>query len=902
MRRTLLCISFSKPVIVMMIMATLIFISCRYEQINIQELDKLLETPTSFRDLSHHVTVQFSLEEHRLEAEDVIQIERLRDEWATIIFLLDSRLSVHKLKVNEKDIKLKAEHFYVMSQYQMTKIIIPEGELPQNERMVTLAFKYGGSIWNNDDEYQGGFITNNVGTEGIYNVQSYGLRPTIFGTSPDNLLTITLPRDWKLACIGQKREININDKTITYQLDFGPCDMSFAAADYITKSTVIGDSIPLSVFFTSQDSVRISEIIETSENVLAHFSERFGKYPYEELIVAEVISGKEGGGVAGEGLVLLSEDYFRNTPISALLSHELSHNWWGSYIKPKNWLADMWLTEGLATYSNALYDEWESGPMAQQGSLRGFENSYRLIPNYFENHFWASLLQNEPAIISFDPTGKTLHPIIYDKGAFVFHMLRRLVGDKMFFEIFREYVKTYGGGKASISDFKEVCSKVSGQDLNWFFSQWVEQPGAPKLALEDVQVKVNPDSTETCISGYLVQQGKKIFKFPVELVLETDIGKMQHTFWTEQKKQKFDLMAKTGKVFSLVVDPDNNLLDLKDVEEYVITSSPVRHIHNTGTGLWGHTTPTLKLSLNLGEKEGIRFYNILGIVVDRTGNIFVLDIRYDEKYRLVDKVFYKFDKFGKHLLSIRENLDNPCDLAIDSEGNIYILEDEKQKVFKYSHSGNYLEALDIKTRYARQLCIDNNKNLYVYIRPFFEGLGNELVQKYDQQGNLLSMFVKTKRHEDSFTEKDLNKVTLCTTTDGMFVGYWYAYEVRKYDNTGNLVFTFDRQLPWKIPRLISAIKNPDGRGYKVGHLTPQTILSSVCDRDGNLYLLLGGENWDYEKPEANQIIDVFNKDGLYLGEMETAQGGFYHIYIDPDKNIYLAGSNRVCRYSMREQE
>lgn len=901
MRRTLLCFASPKAIFVLMIMTTLIIISCRSEQISIQELDKLLETPINYRDLSHHVTAQFSLEDHGLEAEDVIQLERLQDEWATIIFLLDSRLSVYKLKVNEKDIKFKMEHFYVMSQYQIAKIIIPDGELPRNERKVTLVFKYGGTLWNNDDKYQGGLITNNVATEGIYNVQNFNLRPTIFGTSPDNLLTLSLPRDWKLACNGQKEEININGETIAYRIDFGPWDMSFAAADYVTTSTIIGDRIPLSVFFTPQDSVRVSEISETSEKVLMYFSERFGTYPYEELIIAEVISGKEGGGVAGEGMVFLSEDYFRNTPTSILLSHELSHNWWGSHIKPKNWLADMWLAEGLATYSQALYGEWEGGPWLIQNYLGGFEGVYRRIPNYLDRHFWISLFEKEPAITFFDPTGRTMSPIIYNKGAFVFHMLRRVVGDSTFFEILREYAKTYGGGKASISDFEQVCSKVSGQDLNWFVEQWVERPGAPKLALEDVQVKVNPDSTETSVSGYLVQQGKKIFKFPVEIALDTDAGEIRHTVWMEKNKQKFIIKANTGKVFSLLIDPDNNLLDLRKVEEYVITPPTVKHIRNTGTGLWGHATPTLKLSLSLGENEGIHFYNILGIVVDRGGNIFVLDIRYDEKYRLIDKVLYKFDRFGRHLLSMREKLGSPRAVAIDNEDCIYILEN-KQKVFKYSNLGNYLFALDIKLKEAQGLSIDKKNDIYVYPNPFFDRLGKELVHKYDQNGKLLSMFVKRKNHEDLYTENDLNRYTLCATVDGIFVSYRYAYEVRKYNFSGSLLFTFDRQLPWKIPNLISAIKNPDGRGYHVGGLTPSTIISSACDRDGNLYLLLGGENWDYEKPEGNQIIDVFNKDGLYLGKMETGQGGFYHIYIDPDKNIYLAGSNRVCRYFMREQE
>jgi len=177
------------------------------------------------------------------------------------------------------------------------------------------------------------------------------------------------------------------------------------------------------------------------------FAKTFGEYPFmdekygiaEFLWQAGAMEHQTITGVASN--IITGSNYFED-----VLIHELAHHWWGDAVGPKSW-KDIWLNEGFSTYSEALYYEFKSGKSALQSTM---------ISNY-RDHFPGRL--SSPGSFLFTNT-------VYNKGAWVLHMLRRETGDSLFFKILKNYYETYKYKNASTKDFQQVCEQISGKDFD----------------------------------------------------------------------------------------------------------------------------------------------------------------------------------------------------------------------------------------------------------------------------------------------------------------------------------------------------------------------------------------------------------------------------------------------------
>ncbi|MBT8382974.1 MAG: M1 family metallopeptidase [Ignavibacteria bacterium] len=233
-------------------------------------------------------------------------------------------------------------------------------------------------------------------------------------------------------------------------------------------------------------------------NILNFFAKTFGEYPFieEKYGVAEflwssgamenqTITGVASSLIGGKNLFL---DFY---------IHELAHHWWGNAIGPKSW-KDIWLNEGFSSYSEALYFEHKSGSSALQSTMRD---------KYFME-FSGTLA--EPGSYLFTNT-------VYDKGAWLLHMLRWEVGDSSFFEILREYYEKYKYSNASTEDFINICENVSAKNLQKFFHQWLEGEGQIELEYA-ISFKEENGSINTTIEIEQVQEDYEYYEFPLEIV------------------------------------------------------------------------------------------------------------------------------------------------------------------------------------------------------------------------------------------------------------------------------------------------------------------------------------------------------------------------------------------------
>ena len=196
-----------------------------------------------------------------------------------------------------------------------------------------------------------------------------------------------------------------------------------------------------------------------TRDMLAFFNQVFSDYPFKKEKYGHA-QFAWGGGM--EHQTITSIGGFSD----GLISHELAHQWFGDLITMKSW-QDIWLNEGFASYSEALYFEHRDGKAAYR--------NYMASMDY--NHSGSVFVRDTTSV------GSIFSGTVYDKGAWVLHMLRHVIDDSTFFRLLRNYVTDprYRFGTASTDDFKNLAEGLSGKELDWFFEQWVYRAGRPSL-------------------------------------------------------------------------------------------------------------------------------------------------------------------------------------------------------------------------------------------------------------------------------------------------------------------------------------------------------------------------------------------------------------------------------------
>ena len=270
---------------------------------------------------------------------------------------------------------------------------------------------------------------------------------------------------------------------------------------------------------------------------IEYFSELFGEYPFikEKYGVAEFLwklGAMEHQSITGIGKNFITGHNF----FTGMLVHELAHQWWGDAVTLKSW-KDIWLNEGFATYSEALYWEKESGKSALKSTM----NSYL-------TNFNKSTLYNPKEIF-----GK----LVYNKGAWVLHMLRKEVGDYNFFTILKEYYRTFKYENASTYDFINIAEEISGKDLTQFFRQWVfEGKGIIKIEYRFFMTETNNNKKFINIIIKQTQQEYKSYKFPLDIKFFFKDGTTKISEMIIQEENMVLTIPVKKNVKKIILDPD----------------------------------------------------------------------------------------------------------------------------------------------------------------------------------------------------------------------------------------------------------------------------------------------------------------------------------------------------------
>lgn len=313
---------------------------------------------------------------------------------------------------------------------------------------------------------------------------------------------------------------------------------------------------PLSYYVPQRDRAYASKGFSTAAPALAFFNETVGPYPYERL--ALIVGATRFGGMENSSAIVFTSTLFDLRPnekmsnrfgvpsrIESLVAHEIAHQWFGDSVTASTW-ADIWLSEGFATYFAGLFIEKHEGESAFHDYMRGAAQRYFA----YEKQRNAPIHDTQTEDLM-----KLLNENNYEKGAWVLHMLRNRLGDKAFFDGLRSYYSTHREGTATTEDLRRELEKTSGKSLKEFFARWIYGSGHPRYQVLWTTGN-RPDSVNVTVNQ--LQDGAP-FLDPLPIEIMADGGSVKKIVYPKSKTTTLTVALK-GKPTSVRLDPDETIL------------------------------------------------------------------------------------------------------------------------------------------------------------------------------------------------------------------------------------------------------------------------------------------------------------------------------------------------------
>jgi aminopeptidase N len=226
-------------------------------------------------------------------------------------------------------------------------------------------------------------------------------------------------------------------------------------------------------------------------------------------------------------------------------AHEIAHQWFGDSVTEATW-ADLWLSEGLATYFAGLFIQRYEGEEAFQQYMKQAAETY-----------YAYEKKNRTPIHDTETEDlfKLLNANNYQKGAWVLHMLRSELGDEKFFRGIRIYYDAHKNSIADSEDLRAAFEKASGRDLKEFFARWIYGTGHPRY---DLYWEWKSDTQKVRL---VLRQLQTEPAFPNALPLDiiTSSGKRRLVLQPTGKQTIEELKLKKAPI-SINIDPENTVL------------------------------------------------------------------------------------------------------------------------------------------------------------------------------------------------------------------------------------------------------------------------------------------------------------------------------------------------------
>lgn len=373
-------------------------------------------------------------------------------------------------------------------------------------------------------------------------------------------LTAIVPDDVLLGSNGSLIDSIMVEDTITYrwvsEYPVATYLMAFSAKknynlDIVYWQKENGDTIPTRFYWNDGENIYwLQHIKEITPELMSYFSLLFGEYPFSKNGYATLNDLFFYGGMEHQTLTSLCANCWDEL----LIVHEFAHQWFGNLITCNSW-ADIWLNESFATYCEALWLEHTKGKEDYKLAVESEAKKYlRDNPGFpVVNPGWALSTPNDNDLFN--------GAIIYAKGAAVLAMLRSVIGDSLFFKSVYNFAtdRTLKYNNAVTADFVNTVNATCGQNLNWFFIQWLFRPNHP-VYKNSYSVIKKDNKWNVFFKTKQVQADSFFFQMPLELkIIFEDDSFIVKKIFNDKDEQEFFFQLDKEPV-SVKFDPENKIL------------------------------------------------------------------------------------------------------------------------------------------------------------------------------------------------------------------------------------------------------------------------------------------------------------------------------------------------------
>jgi tetratricopeptide (TPR) repeat protein len=496
---------------------------------------------------------------HQITAKAKVKFTALQD-LNVAIFELHNDLRVNKV-TDDKGQQLSAER---VTQDSTVRVALPSGLA--KDASTTLTFEYEGELASADNSPVPGLSLAYIGDDTSYllyagrwfPVNGFGINrftSTISITLPAHLLVIGSGKMTTSDVAPAKKSATsvLPTKTFTFvskKPSFPGTIIAGVFKEY--KSDEAG--MDLHVYFKPTHENVAAAYTNTAVQEFTYFITLYGLPPSQKLSLVELPNDTLPYAWAPEIAALRGSSVTEKTNYR-LLADAIAHQWWGVSVSPAS-KDDWWISDGFARYSEALYVENAAGSAGLEEAVKDMSVgalAYDTVP-----------LSSVDKLDLYSPEFQSATT---DKGAMILHMLRWVLGDDKYNKTMREFAADFAGKSATTDDFRAAAEKNYGDQLTWFFSQWLDSTGAPEFKLKYTTYRLGgaaaQNPKEEKIPGFRVtgeiSQDLDLFRMPVDLRVDTD-GK------TEEKR--IDVVGTNspftvetfGRPRRISIDPNHDVL------------------------------------------------------------------------------------------------------------------------------------------------------------------------------------------------------------------------------------------------------------------------------------------------------------------------------------------------------
>lgn len=318
--------------------------------------------------------------------------------------------------------------------------------------------------------------------------------------------------------------------------------MVIGVARFAFKKLVEVQGIPVSIWVYPQDKAFGFHNYAIASSILDYFINQIGPYPFKKL--ANVQSKTRFGGMENASNIFYAENRFNTNNNEGLIVHEIAHQWFGNSASELSW-HHLWLSEGFATYFTSLYFENKNG---LEDFTEIMKNSRGRIVNFAKHNLTPIINTNVENYL------ELLNVNTYHKAAWVLHMLRKELGDQLFYKSIRTYYENFKFSNALTEDFQHIIEDISGKSFSIFFNQWLYMSGHPQL-------EISWDYKKTNLNIEINQiQKNNHFIFPIDLKMNYGDGESSIKTVQIFEKSEHITIPSNKQIISLEVDPNTWLL------------------------------------------------------------------------------------------------------------------------------------------------------------------------------------------------------------------------------------------------------------------------------------------------------------------------------------------------------